>query len=162
MTNIINDPSPVQMPTNLPFAKEKMNKELLRAAWAAGGIQPQYPVDTRTAFALLRIMGYGPDLRPKLTYHLQKGYFKKPQLIRGNFFWYEKDIIAFADSLHGTRNFLPMHPCHVHRLNPDELRPRPEQQSISTMRRIGETQPTCRGSRGRSWAGSYSCSLSGL
>lgn len=120
MTTIINDPNPVQMPTSLPFVKGQTNKTLLRAAWRAAGLEPSYPVeDTREVFALLRAMGYQIDRR-KMDYHHSR-YVERPHRVKGNFHWTEADIVRLADSLESVKSWLPLHPCHRHKLTGDLL-----------------------------------------
>jgi len=120
MTQQVIDTNPIEMPTGLEFIKGQTNKTLLRAAWKTAGLNPAYPVDTRAAFALLKIMGYRAD-SPRLDYHLSRCYIEAPRKVRGEFRWTETDIIRFADSLESTKNWLPMHPCHSHKLSGDLL-----------------------------------------
>jgi len=119
-TELIQDSSPVEMPTGLEFRRNDTNRVLLREAQRAAGICLEWPVDTRTVFAVLGIMGYRAD-RSALDHCLGRNYFPRPSKHGGEFQWREADLIAFADALESLRRWQSMHPCHRHKLSPDEL-----------------------------------------
>ncbi len=114
------DETPIQMPQGQAFVKNITNRKLLQAAWKAAGLAPRYPLDTRSVFALLKLMGYAVS-RAVFEYHVSREYFALPSKVRGCFVWTEREIVSFADSMESTRNWLPMHPCHAHKLNADEI-----------------------------------------
>jgi len=120
LAKIKTDEAPVEMPQGQAFIKNITNRKLLAAAWKAAGLAPRYPLDTRSVFALLKIMGYGVS-RAIFEYHVAREYFTLPQKQCGQFVWTEAGIVSFADSMESTRNWLPMHPCHAHKLNADEI-----------------------------------------
>ncbi len=66
------------------------------------------------------LAGYAVD-RPVLDYCLLRGYCPKPRKDRNQYVWNEGDVVAFLDALESLRRFKPLHPCHVHKLAPDEL-----------------------------------------
>lgn len=114
------DERPLTMPEGLDFSPKETNRRLLYAAWKTAGAKPRYPLDTRTVFAVLKLMGYEAT-RERLDYCLQREYMPKPDKDRGAFIWREADVINFADALESLRAWLPMHPCHKHKLTPDEF-----------------------------------------
>ena len=120
VAKIKTDEAPVEMPQGQAFIKNISNRKLLAAAWRAAGLAPRYPLDTRSVFALLKIMGYGVS-RAIFEYHVAPEYFTLPKKQRGQFVWTEAEIVSFADSMVSTRNWLPCHPVHIHKLNADEL-----------------------------------------
>ena len=105
--------------TGLEFRKDDTNRKRLYEAWRAAGLNPRYPMDTRGVLALVRILGYEAT-KDTLSYHLKRGYFASPPKLGRDFAWDETSIVAFADSLESTRNWLPLSPIHVHKLTPQE------------------------------------------
>lgn len=113
------DPSPVSMPTGLEFRRNDTNRRLLRSAWKAVGLNPRYPLSTDEALSMLKLMGYEVNRR-RFSHHMKYGYVQPPPKQGKDFRWDEQHIVAFADSLESTRNWIPMHPCHVHKLTDEE------------------------------------------
>lgn len=125
IAKIKTDNSPVNMPVGLAFIPKQTNRKLLAAAWKAAGLAPRYPMVTKDVFSLLTICEYDAT-RKTLDYHLMKRYFDAPdkQNIdgRSQFAWKETDVIAFADSLESTRNWIVGgSQIHVHKFTPDQL-----------------------------------------
>ena len=120
LAKIKTDQAPVEMPEGQPFVKNITNRKLLAAAWEAAGIPARYPLDTRSVFALLKIMGYAPT-RNGFEYQVSRQSFLVPEKVGRNFHWTEREIVSFADCLEAQRNWLPCHRCHVHKMNADEL-----------------------------------------
>ena len=118
--NTVLDESPVNLPEGLTFQRGETNKTLLRVAWREAGVSPEYPLDTRGVFVLLRIIGYAAG-RDRLDYCLQRGYLPSPKKERGQFAWREADVVNFADALESLKAWIPLHPVHVHKLAPHEL-----------------------------------------
>jgi hypothetical protein len=114
------DENPINLPQGLEFSKGESNKQLIRAAWAEAGIKPAYPLDTREAFAMLRIIGYEAN-RARMDYCLARQYMPPPPKEGYGFAWREQDLVNFADALESLRAFVPLHPCHVHKLSKNEL-----------------------------------------
>ncbi len=108
------------LPTGLPFVRGETSRKLIRAGLRAAGIRLRWPVDTPTAFSLLKLIGYSAD-RPCLSHCLKRQYLPFPKKSGGNFEWTEQDCINLADALESLRRWVPMHPAHVHKYNPREL-----------------------------------------
>lgn len=120
---LTHDEGVAEMPRNLQFVKLDMNRQLLRKAWEAVGLQPRYPLSTIDTFALLKLCGYRID-RPALDYILAKGKISAPEKDandRRAYLWTEYDVASLADALYRMRRFEPLHPSHQHRATADEL-----------------------------------------
>lgn len=115
-----NDPSAIELPTGLPFVKGESNRVMLRAIAKAAGTNIDFPCNTQTALILADLAGYAAD-RPCMDYCLLRGYMPKPRKDRNQYIWTESDVVAFLDALESLRRWKPLHPCHVHKLSPDEL-----------------------------------------
>lgn len=118
--NTVLDNTPINLPRGTTFQRNETNKSLLHAAWREAGANPEYPMDTRAVFALLRIMGFDAN-RQRLDYCIAREYLVPPQKERGQFAWRERDIVCFADCLEQLRAWVPLHQSHVHKLSADEL-----------------------------------------
>lgn len=105
------DPTPLdEMPTGLPFHAGETNRRLLRAAWRVAALTPHYPIDSRSAIALLRLMGY--DACPEtLAHHVHRGYAELPPSDA----WTEAQIIDLADAFESTRSWDPSSDIHRHK-----------------------------------------------
>jgi hypothetical protein len=116
------DPSPINLPTGLPFVKGESNRSVLRAIGKAAGIKLDWPCNTQAALILADLAGYAAD-RSALDYCLLRGYCPKPRKDskQYQYVWNESDVVAFLDALESLRRFKPLHPCHVHKLTPSEL-----------------------------------------
>lgn len=88
----VYDDSPATMP-EIPFSKGESNRELLHAAWRLAGIRPIYPADTRTVFALLKVMQYRID-RNLLQYVFRRGYANPPAKRSGELVWVTVHTLA--------------------------------------------------------------------
>jgi hypothetical protein len=107
------------LPRNLEYQRGVTYGILALAACKLAGVNP-WPIARYEAIPLLRSIGLAAT-RKNLGWALGKGYIPRGRKDRQGVVRYTEDqFIAVSDYFHQARLFMPLHPCIVHWLSPQE------------------------------------------